>query len=127
MSAVTVTLCPMATFAVTMVHGPDWDYLSPAAGQHILFWSRGALHAFAARFGFNSVGYFPAAGFRCVILSDRPADELAGIMAGAEQRLWTGSLLGTASGDWVLARPGDGVGLVAEAVDRTSGGQPCAC
>ena len=40
-------------------HGKDWPYLAPATGQHVTFWSRGALRHLARELGFRTVAHFP--------------------------------------------------------------------
>jgi SAM-dependent methyltransferase len=111
------------------VHGPDWSYLSRAAGQHVLFWSRAALAAFAARFQFTSLGFFPPVSaqpiVQCAVLSSQPADKLAEMLSRAEQALWTDPT-GSSLGSWLLARPAHEV--VADVIPITPlpGGQPCA-
>jgi SAM-dependent methyltransferase len=109
-------------------HGPDWYYLHPNTGQHILFWSRTALEMFAARYGFSSVGYLPATpGLQCIILADRPANDLAGTLAKMEDQLRSGPVPREAADGWLLTRLADGPRApdVVSTVQPT-GGQPCA-
>jgi 2-polyprenyl-3-methyl-5-hydroxy-6-metoxy-1,4-benzoquinol methylase len=108
-------------------HGPDWFYLSRAAGQHVLFWSRGAMRAFAARFGFASVGYFPTDGFPCVVLADRPATDLSAALTRLDERLWDEPFFRTAAGEWLLAnRPAAAPAADVVAIEPHPGGAPCA-
>ena len=102
------------------LHGPDWPYLTPLTGQHILFWSRAAFRAFAARQGLRSVAFVTGEAIDLTVLADRPADDLDRAVRAAADRLKAHP--DPATQDWLLARD---TRVSVESVP-TEGGNPCA-
>jgi SAM-dependent methyltransferase len=83
-------------------HGPDWPYLASEYGQHVLFWTRAALRAFADRHGFRSVGYFPDGRFPAVVLAATSAEDLAAALDRAGDRLRNPAEAADAARVWQL-------------------------
>jgi hypothetical protein len=105
-------------------HGPDWNYLSCEAGQHVTFWSRDALRRLARGLGFRSVGYFPGdAGF-LVLFSPESAEALRRRLAAALNRLNGAGFFDRVTRGWDFHRNGvvRPAAPVAEALDAQEGG-----
>ena len=82
------------------IHGPDWPYLSAEWGQHVTFWSEAAFAAYARQLGFQSIGYFPGGDGFLVILSTKPAAELADGLDAAARSLASSVLLQATTDAW---------------------------
>jgi SAM-dependent methyltransferase len=87
-------------------HGPDWHYLSTAAGQHVTFWTREAFRRLAGRHGFRSVGYYPDPNNFCVVLAPCGSDDLDRRLEAARAALTAPEFLERATREWELTRGG---------------------
>ncbi len=111
------------------VHGPDWEYLSCEAGQHVTFWSRKGLRQFANDLGFRSVGYFPGSSGFCVIMSEREPDDLRELLAHAAGILRDPTSFTVLTREWELTHRGEVKVVpkpIVEPTDSNSGESPCA-
>jgi 2-polyprenyl-3-methyl-5-hydroxy-6-metoxy-1,4-benzoquinol methylase len=84
------------------VHDTNWNYLAREWGQHVTFWSKPALHYFAGRYGFRSVGYFPGGEGFLILFSRISPDSLKLMLAKAATYLSDHQQLAQAVSSWDL-------------------------
>ena len=89
--------------------GPDWFYLSKEAGQHVTFWSKQALGWFAARFGFQSIGYFQGNGVTATVMADVKTPKLREALERVQESVHNGQNLEFFIRAWKLDIEGFGV------------------